>query len=80
MKWYELVDPKQGYNNAKFEKPCFNRVYEKANNKGCCFFSNQDKGQLFPLNMCKSQKQWYIHDLLHVLQNPANFQNNQART
>ena len=22
--WYELVDPKQGYNNAKSEKPCLN--------------------------------------------------------
>ena len=21
---YELADPKQGYNNAKFEKPCMN--------------------------------------------------------
>ena len=24
--WYELVDPKQGYNYAKFEKPPFNSV------------------------------------------------------
>ena len=23
--WYELVDLKQGYNDAKFEKPCLNR-------------------------------------------------------
>ena len=28
---YELVDPKRGYNNAKFEKPCFNSVHEKTN-------------------------------------------------
>ena len=32
-KLYELVDSKQGYNNAKFEKPCLNSVHEKANNK-----------------------------------------------
>ena len=29
--WYELVDSKQGYNNAKFEKPHLNSVHEKAN-------------------------------------------------
>ena len=31
--WYELVDPKQGYNNAKFEKPHLNSACEKANIK-----------------------------------------------
>ena len=31
--WYKLVDPKQGYNNAKFEKPCLNSVCWKANDK-----------------------------------------------
>ena len=31
--WYELVDPKQGYDNGKFEKLCLNSVCEKANNK-----------------------------------------------
>ena len=29
--WYELVDPKQGYNNVKFEKPHLNSVCQKAN-------------------------------------------------
>ena len=38
--WYELVDPKQGYNNAKFEKPCLNSVRENANNIN--FLSNQE--------------------------------------
>ena len=28
---YELVDPKHGYNNAKFENPCLNNVHKKAN-------------------------------------------------
>ena len=32
--WYGLVDPKQDYNNAKFEKPRLNSVHEKANDKG----------------------------------------------
>ena len=27
------VDPKQGYNHAKFERACFNGVWEKANVK-----------------------------------------------
>ena len=31
--WYELVDPKQGYNNAKFEKPRLNSVHEKSTMK-----------------------------------------------
>ena len=25
--WNELVDPKQGYNHAKFERPPFNNVH-----------------------------------------------------
>ena len=29
--WYELVDPKQGSNNAKLEKSCVNSAHEKAN-------------------------------------------------
>ena len=32
--WYALVDPKQGYDNAKFEKPHLNNVCENDNNKG----------------------------------------------
>ena len=31
--WYELVDPKQGYNCAKFERLRLNSVREKANGK-----------------------------------------------
>ena len=31
----ELVDPKQGYNNAEFKAPCLNSVREKANDKIC---------------------------------------------
>ena len=30
---YEMVDPKQGYNNAKFQKPHLSNVRERANNK-----------------------------------------------
>ena len=31
--WYELVDPKQCHNNAKFEKLRLNSVRVKANDK-----------------------------------------------
>ena len=31
--WYKLMDPKHGYDNAKFEKPRLNSVREKANNR-----------------------------------------------
>ena len=31
--WYELVNPKQGYNHAQFKKPHLNSVHEKANNE-----------------------------------------------
>ena len=31
--WYELAEPKQGYNNAKFQKPCLNSVHKKAKDK-----------------------------------------------
>ena len=29
--WYELVDPKQGINRAKIERPPLNSFFEKAN-------------------------------------------------
>ena len=29
--WYELVDPKQGYNNAKFEQTCLKSVCKNTN-------------------------------------------------
>ena len=31
--WYELVDPEQDYNNAKFERPPLHSVRQKANLK-----------------------------------------------
>ena len=34
------VEPKQGYNYAKFERSCFNGVKEKANVKG--FFQTRE--------------------------------------
>ena len=56
------VDPKQGYNHAKFERSCFiNIVREKAK------IQEEEICQLSPLNMCDNQKQWYIHDLLYVI-------------
>ena len=57
--WYKLVDPKQGYNQAKFKKPHFNSVCEKAN----VFCPTQETCQLSPLSTCESKNKWYIHDL-----------------
>ena len=34
--WYELVGPMQDYNNAKFKKPRWNDVREKATDKVFC--------------------------------------------
>ena len=31
--WYKLVDPKQGYYNAKFEEPRLNSVHERAHDR-----------------------------------------------
>ena len=31
--WYKLVEPKQCYNSAQFEKTCLNSVCERANDK-----------------------------------------------
>ena len=44
------VDPKQGYNHAKFEISRFNSVREKAN----LFFSNEEIYQLYILNTRES--------------------------
>ena len=53
--WYELVDPKQGCNNGKFEKPHLklNSVQEKANDK---VFVKSETCQLSLLNIFESQK------------------------
>ena len=48
------VDPKQGYNHAKFEKSCFNGVRGKAN--VFCVFFKMRKRQLSPLNMCENKQ------------------------
>ena len=40
---YEVVDPKEEYNNAKIKKPRLNSVHEKANDK---VLPNQDTRQL----------------------------------
>ena len=48
--WYELVYPKQGYNDAKFEKPLLNSIHEKACDKVFCWIRTCP---LSPLDMCK---------------------------
>ena len=51
----ENVDPEQGYNHAKFEKPRLNSVHGNANNK-VCFLSNQETPQLSHLNTWKKKE------------------------
>ena len=52
--WHELVDPKQGYNNAKFEKSCANSVHEKAIDK---VFVKSGNASIISLEyMCESKK------------------------
>ena len=38
----ENVNPKQGYNHAKFEGSCFNGVREKAYLLACVFFKREN--------------------------------------
>ena len=47
--WHELIDPKQGYNHAKFGGPHLNSVRKKANVN---VLSDQKIRQLSPLKMC----------------------------
>ena len=44
------------------------------------FLFNQKTRQLSPLNMCKSEKLRYIHDILDILNKPTEFQLDQIRT
>ena len=37
------------------------------------FLPNQKTSQLSPLYMCKCEKQWYIYNLLDLLNNPTEF-------
>ena len=51
--WHELVDPKQGYNNAKLERPALKQCLQRSQLVKFCQII---KRQLPPLNMCKSEK------------------------
>ena len=64
--WYQLGDSKQGHDNARFEKPHLNSVRERANDR---IFVNQETYNFAALNMCESEKWWYIDDVLNVLNN-----------
>ena len=58
------MDPKQGINHAKFEIPPLNTVCEKANVK----FSVKSENMSIISLMCKSEKLWYIHSVLELLE------------
>ena len=44
------------------------------------FFPNEKICQLSPLNICKTQKYWYIHDLLDVINSSTKFRHDRIRT
>ena len=44
------------------------------------FLSNQKTCQLSSLNMCQSEKYWYIHYLLDLLNDPTKFKHSWIRT
>ena len=64
------VDPKQIHNYVKFQSSLYNGIREKADVRG---FSNEEKCQLSSLNMYLKQKQWYIRDLLDVINDRSKF-------
>ena len=54
---YELLDPRQGYNHVKFERPPLSSVRQKAKAKVFVF-------QVKKLDMCKSENKkiiLYLH-------------------
>ena len=64
--WYELVDPMQCYTES--EKLHLNSVREKT------------IMSIITLEYVLKVKNWYIHDLLDVLNNPMKVQCNWIRT
>ena len=51
----DSVDPKEGYNRAKFETSCDNDVREKANVKVFSFFFKRGNMSIISLNMSKTR-------------------------
>ena len=76
------VDPKKGYNHAKFERSCFSVVSEKKQFDSffVCFFQTRKYVNYFSLNMRENQKWRYIYDLLNVINTHTKFQLNRIRT
>ena len=67
------VDPKQGYNHAKFERFCVNGVQENAIVKA---FFTRGNMSLTSFEHAQKSEQWYTHDLLEVINNCTKFQLN----
>ena len=74
--WYELQDPEQGYNYAKFERSPKNSVRQKVN--VICLISKH-VNYLHWIS-ARVKKLWYVHYWLEVLNNPTKFQLNWIRT
>ena len=88
LTYNDNVDPKQGYNHAKFERSCFNGVprKEKKHSLRCvvlfvCFvFQMRKYVHYLPWICVLIKKKWYIHGLPDMLNNPIKFQLNCMRT
>ena len=68
---YKSLDPEQDYNHAKFERSPFKQCLPKKPTLKFCVKS--ENYHLSPLNMCQSERWWYIQYLLDLLNNPTKF-------
>ena len=48
--WYKLLDPNQGYDHAKFERPALNSVQQKANVNYLTILKSFKLNQIWALN------------------------------
>ena len=61
--WYEFLDPKQGYNHAKFERSPLNRVHKNANIKA--FLKSENMSNISLAYVQRSNKVVYSLSTWH---------------
>ena len=76
----ENGDPKQTYDQVKFQRSCFNCVQEKANVKS--FFQTRKYVNYLPWTCAKVKKKKIVvsYDLLNIVNNCTKFQHNLIKT
>ena len=75
--WYELLDPNQGYNHAKFERPPLNSVHQKA--KCLSFCQIRKHVNYLPWICAKVENSGILISILDLLNNPTKFWLNQIQ-